>query len=119
MSILRAATSLPSPWTAQSENDNGYTTPLLYDETGRKALLVWGADHLTAHDAADGKLIWSCGGFNPEGTGNWPAIATPLIVGRIAVLPVGRDDRRQGRLQGIKLGGSGDVTETHRGWKRD
>jgi outer membrane protein assembly factor BamB len=36
----------------------------------------------------------------------------------VAVVPCGRADRRQPRLHGIKLGGSGDVTETHRLWKR-
>jgi outer membrane protein assembly factor BamB len=102
------------------ENDNGYSTPLLHPHAGKPALLVWGADHLTAHDAADGKLLWSCGDFNPAGTGYWPAIATPVIVGDLAVVPVGRDDRPgQARIHGIRLGGRGDVTATHRLWKRE
>src|SRR5205085_2123746 len=87
---------------------------------GRPALLIWGADHLTAHSAADGALLWSCGGFNPGGTANWPAIATPVIAGGMAVVPVGRDDRPgQARLHGIRLDGTGDVTATHRAWQRD
>ena len=28
--------------------------------------MTWGADHLTGHDAATGKLLWECGGFNPD-----------------------------------------------------
>lgn len=103
-----------------SENDNGYTTPVTIQHEGRPALLVWGADHLTAHDAADGRLLWTVGGFNPEGTGFWPAIASPVVQGDMVVVPVGRDDRNdQSRVHGIRLGGSGDVTETHRVWKRD
>jgi outer membrane protein assembly factor BamB len=101
------------------ENDNAYTTPILFDNAGKKALLVWGADHLTAHNADDGKLLWSVGNFNPKGTQNWPAIASPVIAGNIAVVPAGRDDRNQASVHGIKLGGSGDVTETHRLWTRD
>jgi outer membrane protein assembly factor BamB len=102
------------------ENDNGYSTPLLHQHEGKPALLIWGADHLTAHDAADGKLLWSCGGFNPGATGYWPAIATPVIVGNLAVVPVGRDDRSgQARVHGIRLGGGGDVASTHRLWKRE
>lgn len=105
---------------APTENDNGYTTPLLHTHAGKPALLIWGADHLTAHDAADGRQLWSCGGFNPQGMGYWPAIATPVIAGDIAIVPVGRDDRAgQARVHGIRLGGSGDVTETHRAWKRE
>jgi outer membrane protein assembly factor BamB len=108
----------PRDYEVPSENDNGYTTPVLYSEQGRSAFLIWGADHLTAHDAADGKLIWSCGGFNPEGIQNWPAIASPLVVGDLAIVPIGRDDRRQGRLAAVKLGGSGDVSQTGVAWKR-
>lgn len=101
------------------ENDNGYSTPLLFLDRGRKAMLVWAADHLTAHNSSNGKMVWSCGGFNPEGTGEWPAIASPLAIGNLAVVCVGRDDRHQAHVYGIRLGGEGDVTETHRAWQRD
>lgn len=112
----RQARSIKAP----VENDNGYATPLVFTQGGRTALLVWGSDLLSAHDAADGSVIWSCGGFNPEGTGYWPAISTPVIAGDLVVVPVGRDDRQgQARLHGIRLGGSGDVTATHRAWKRE
>jgi outer membrane protein assembly factor BamB len=110
----------PRNYDVPTENDNGYATPVIFEQAGKTMLLVWGADHLTAHDAANGNVLWSCGGFNPQGTGYWPAIATPAIVGNIAVVPVGRDDRPgQARVHGIRLGGSGDVTTTHRAWKRD
>ncbi len=103
-----------------TENDNGYATPVTFQQDGQPALLVWGADHLTAHNAADGKVLWTCAGFNPDSTGYWPGIATPAIVGNVVVVPVGRDDRAgQARLHGIKMGGKGDVTESHRAWKRD
>jgi outer membrane protein assembly factor BamB len=110
----------PRNYPTATEGDNGYTTPLVFRHENREALLVWGAEHLTAHDAADGKVLWSCGGFNPEGTGYWPAIASPVLVGDLAIVPVGRDDRAgQSRVHGIRLGGSGDVTGTHRIWKRE
>lgn len=103
-----------------TENDNGYTTPVFFEQGGKNAFLIWGADHVTAHAAADGKLLWSVGGFNPDGTGYWPAIASPVIHDNFAVIPVGRDDRpNQARVHGIKLGGAGDVTATHRAWQRD
>jgi outer membrane protein assembly factor BamB len=101
------------------ENNNGYTTPLLFQHQGKPALLIWGADHLTAHDVETGRAIFTCGGFNPDQTGYWPAIATPVITGNIAVIPAGRDDRKQARMHGIRLDGRGDVTSTHRAWQRD
>ena len=110
----------PRTYKVPTENDNGYTTPLVFQHAGKTALLVWGADLLTAHDAASGDVLWSCGGFNPDGTGLWPAISTPVIAGDVVVVPVGRDDRPgQARVHGIRLGGTGDVTATHRVWKRE
>jgi len=103
-----------------NENDNGYTTPVFFQHQGQPAFLLWGADHLTAHSAKDGSLLWTAGGFNPAGTGFWPAIASPVVHDGMAIVPVGRDDRpNQARVHGIKLTGSGDVTATNRAWQRD
>lgn len=107
-------------YSVPNENDNGYTTPFQFQHKEGNALLVWGADHLTAHSAADGELLWWSGGFNPSGAAYWPAIASPLVVGDVAIVPVGRDDRPgQASMHGVKLGGAGDVTQTHRLWTRE
>lgn len=100
------------------ECDHGYTTPLVIQHDGDQALLVWGAEHVTAHRTTDGSVLWSCGDFNPEEQKLWPAIATPVISGDVVVIPFGRNDRKLPRLHGIRLGGSGDVTETNRLWTR-
>jgi len=109
---------VPRNYETPVEGRQSYSTPVVFDHKGDEALLVWGAHHLTAHDAASGKIIWFCGDFNPDRTRLWPTIASPVIARTVAVVPCGRDDRRQPRLHGIKLGGSGDVTKTHRLWKR-
>ena len=101
------------------ENDHGYTTPLVIEYQGKESLLVWGAEHLTVHDAKDGKVVWSCGGFNPDGNQLWPAIATPVIVGDMVVVAFGRNDKGAPRLHGIRLTGTGDVTATNHVWFRD
>lgn len=101
------------------EVDNGYTTPLVIRHEGREAVLTWGAQHLTLHDAADGSLLWSCGDFNPGNNGAWPAVASPVVADGMAIVCFGRADRGQPRLHGVKLGGKGDVTATHRAWMRD
>ena len=95
------------------ENDNGYTTPVIFEHKGETALLVWCSDHLTAHSAKDGKVLWTCAGFNPDATGFWPAISSPVVIDGVAVVPVGRDDRKgQARMHGVTLGGK-------RAWQRD
>ncbi len=101
------------------ENNNGYTTPILYEENGKQSLLVFGSDRLTSYDSSTGKLNWWSGGFNPRKRGYWPAISSPVIVDDLAILPVGRDDRpRQANVFGVKLGGQGEVTSSHRAWAR-
>lgn len=109
----------PRNYETPREVDNGYTTPLVIRHEGREALLTWGAQHLTAHSAADGKLLWSCGNFNPTDTALWPAVATPVIANNVALVCFGRADRGIPRLHAVKLGGSGDVTATHRLWMRE
>ena len=50
-----------------TECDHGYATPLVIQHQGKESILVWGAEHLTIHDATDGQVSWSCGNFNPDG----------------------------------------------------
>jgi outer membrane protein assembly factor BamB len=101
------------------EGDHAYSTPLVIQQEGKEAILVLGAQRLTANAADDGKLLWVCGGFNPQNTPNVPIVASPVIAGSMAIVACGRADRGQPRLYGIKLGGSGDVTATHSAWKRE
>ncbi|NQU25206.1 MAG: PQQ-binding-like beta-propeller repeat protein [Candidatus Nealsonbacteria bacterium] len=100
------------------EGDHGYSTPLVIGHGSQQALLVWGGQHLTAHGATDGKVLWSCGGFNPDSKALWPAVASPVVVDDVAVFSFGRNDRGDPRLHGVRTGGSGDVTATHRIWTR-
>lgn len=101
------------------ECDHGYTTPLVISFQGKESILVWGAEHITIHDAADGHVVWMCGNFNPDAQKLWPAIATPVIVDDMVVIAYGRNDRGIPRLHGVRLTGSGDVTQTNHVWKRD
>ncbi len=94
------------------EGDHSYATPIVLERDGRQILLVWGAEHLTAHAADDGRVLWSCGGFNPERNRNWVAVASAVVAGDVAIVPYGRGSR----VTAVKLDGDGDVTETRRLW---
>jgi outer membrane protein assembly factor BamB len=100
------------------ENDNSYATPAVITFRGREALLTWGGEHLTVHDAADGRLLWSCQMPNPDRGQNWPSVAMPALAGDMIVVPFARNDRGIPRLHGVKLDGEGDVTATNHVWKR-
>ncbi|MBT6154299.1 MAG: PQQ-binding-like beta-propeller repeat protein [Planctomycetaceae bacterium] len=97
------------------EGDHSYATPIVVQRDGHEIILVWGAEHVTAHTATDGRELWACGGFNPEERGNWVAVASFVLVNDVAVIPYGRGSR----LAGVSVGGSGDVTATHRRWTRE
>ncbi len=97
------------------EGDQSYSTPNIIERNGQQIILVWGAEHLTAHAADDGRMLWTCGGFNPEENRNWVTVASAVVDGNIAIVPYGRGSR----LTGIKLDGQGDVTDTHRLWTRN
>ncbi len=97
------------------EGDQSYATPIVIEQQGSQAILVWGAERVTAHRAADGEILWSCGGFNPDRKTFWVAVASAVVAGEMVVVPYGRGTC----LAGVRLGGSGDVTGTHRLWTRD
>ncbi len=72
----------------EKESDQAYTTPILAkDEDGAEVIVTWGADHLTGHAVEDGKLLWECGGFNPENKAMWRVIASPALSEGIAAGP--------------------------------
>jgi outer membrane protein assembly factor BamB len=99
----------------QKETGQAYTTPHVARIDGQETVVIWGADRLTGHDPADGRTLWTCGGFNPEDKPMWRVIASPGFVDGIAVVPYGRTKF----TAGIRLGGSGDVTGSARLWQRD
>ena len=104
----------PRQYKCSQESDQAYATPDVVSIDGRQQLVVWGADHLTGHDLATGKLIWECGGFNRDDRPNWRVIASAAIERDIAIVPYGRGEF----LAGIRLGGEGDVTTSHRVWEK-
>ena len=110
---------VPRNFNTPVEGDHGYSTPLVIRHQDTETLLVWGGEHLTLHNVNSGKVLWTCGDFNPKENKLWPSIAMPVVSGEMAVIAFGRNDRGIPRLHGIRLGGKGDVTATHRVWKRD
>jgi outer membrane protein assembly factor BamB len=96
------------------ESDQSYSTPQVVKSEGKDVIVTWGADHLTGHDAANGKLLWESGDFNPQNERAWRTIASMTVGDGVAVVPYGR-----GKFTaGIRVGGSGDITKTNRLWEK-
>lgn len=99
---------------APQEANQSYSTPLVVNDNGQEMLVVLGADHVTGHRADNGEESWRVGGLNPEANGYFRSIASPAILDEMIVAPYGRGKT----VIGIKLGGKGDVTESHVKWKK-
>lgn len=105
---------------APEEAAQSYSTPVVvagnadWNEPA-EMLIVLGADHVTAHDAADGREIWRVGGLNPEGNTFFRSIASPVVSGEYVIAPYARGKT----VTAIRRGGSGDVTASHIAWKRE
>lgn len=99
---------------APEEAAQSYSTPVVVTHEGQEQIIVLGADHVTCHDAADGREIWRVGGFNPDGERFFRSIASPVITNGIVIAPYARGNT----LTAIRMGGEGDVTESHVLWRK-
>ena len=96
------------------ECDHSYATPTLIEHKGKEAILVWGAERLSAHSAKDGEMHWVSTGFNPKQKKNWVVVGSQVVVGDIAIVPYGRGTH----MKGVRMGGTGDITESNLLWTR-
>lgn len=99
---------------APEEAAQSYSTPVVLNEKGKETLVVLGADHVTAHDAANGKELWRVGGLNPTGHKYFRSIASAVVHNGIVVAPYARTES----VTAVRLGGSGDVTASHIAWTK-
>ncbi|MFV0445041.1 MAG: PQQ-binding-like beta-propeller repeat protein [Planctomycetaceae bacterium] len=98
---------------APEEAAQSYSTPVVCTHDGQEQLVVVGADHVTCHSTADGHELWRVGGLNPEQNKFFRSIAGPVVSDGIVIAPYARGDS----VTGIRLGGTGDVTQSHVLWQ--
>jgi outer membrane protein assembly factor BamB len=97
---------------APEEAAQSYSTPIVVTHNGQEQLVVLGADHVTGHDASNGKELWRVGDMNPDQNKYFRSISSPVVEGDIVIAPYARG----GSLTAVRLGGSGDVTKSHVLW---
>jgi outer membrane protein assembly factor BamB len=94
----------------QGREDKGiigsFSTPIVVDTAGRRELIMSFPMKMKAFDPATGKELWSCAGLNP-------LVYTSPVHAEGVVIAMGG---YKGNSIGVKTGGSGDVTRTHRLW---
>lgn len=98
---------------APKEANQTYSTPQVFEYEGVEQFVVLGADHVTCHRTSDGKEIWRVGGLNPSQNGFFRSISSPVVAGDYVIAPYARGSS----LTAIRLGGMGDVTDSHVVWE--
>lgn len=99
----RSAPYRPDPITHRA-----FATPLLFEHKGRTLLISPAADQCHAYDAATGEELWH---VRYIGFSNVPC---PIASGDHVYLCTGFFEPR---LLAVRLGGAGDVTDTHVDWE--
>lgn len=74
----------------REEANQSYTTPTVTEIDGQETIVTLGADHVTAHNSADGSLLWKVGGFNPDNDGYFRSISSPVVSGDLILCPYSR-----------------------------
>ena len=97
-----------SPAPGRNDTLGTWSTPLLTTFAGRPQLVVALRDYLAALDPKTGNELWRCTGLGPQAK-------TSPVAGEGVVILSG--DVQSAELA-VKLGGEGDVTATHRLWRR-
>ncbi len=95
------------------EAEQSYTTPNVTIHQGQEQIIVLGADHITAHDSLDGRELWRVMELNPDDNDFYRSIASATLIGDVLVAPYGRGST----LTAVRLGGGGDVTDSHVLWQ--
>jgi len=97
---------------APSESAQSYTTPVVLQDGDQELIVVLGADCVTGHNGADGKELWRVSGLNPRKNGFFRSISSAVVCDGVVIAPYARGST----VTAIKLGGMGDVTDTHVLW---
>jgi outer membrane protein assembly factor BamB len=90
-----------------------WTTPLIVNRNGQPQIICTMPTRVIGLDPTDGSTIWTCDGIRgPKGD---LAYSSPILAGGTCVAIGGFN----GPGIGVQLGGTGNVTDTHRVWRRE
>lgn len=88
--------------------NHSFVTPTIAMVDGKPQLMAPGPDHFAAYDPATGKELWRV--LAP----GWSVVPQPAIGHGLVIY---NHDYDNPELMAVKLGGSGDVTESHVAWR--
>lgn len=96
-------------WRTTKELGDSYTTPVIVPVGGQHELIVSSTAGLTGFNASNGELLWE---FHAGNNTQDYACVTPIVHNGIVY---GTQNRRS-QLSAVRLGGRGDVSQSHKVW---
>jgi outer membrane protein assembly factor BamB len=90
-------------WRAARDEESAWAQPLVVTHEGKKQIVVAATNKVRSYDYDTGKIVWECAGLG----GN--VIPAPVAAGGIVYVMSGY---RNPNLLAIRLGRTGDLTET-------
>ncbi len=90
-------------WKKPRDERSSWTTPVVVKVGGKLQVIVNGSKRIRSYDPKDGKVIWECGGQTQN------VIPSPVVGFGMVYCTSGF---RGNALQAIKLGKTGDLTDT-------
>lgn len=90
-------------WRQPREEDTAWATPLAVEFNGKLQVVTSATRRIRSYDAETGTLLWQCGGMTAN------AIPSPVADDKMVYLTSGF---RGSALLAIKLGGSGELTDS-------
>jgi outer membrane protein assembly factor BamB len=97
----------------EKEYFGSWSTPVVAEVKGRTELLVSWPAVVKGYEPQTGRLIWGSRGLEKEGGADRLTYSSPLVANDVVVALAGF----HGAAIGVKAGGTGDVTDTHRLWR--
>ena len=91
-------------------NLRSFSTPVLTRHGDRDLLILTGSQHTAALNPASGELVWRVQGPSEK------FVCTPSVGHGMVFSFAGSPDKKS---LAVRLGGSGDVTETHVAWRSE
>lgn len=75
------------PGYSKGESPDTYSSAFMWEGEGGPLLVTHGNDYCTAHRLDDGKEVWRVAGLNPNESGQWRFVASPLVTPNLIVVP--------------------------------
>jgi outer membrane protein assembly factor BamB len=98
----------------QAEWVGSWSTPVVARIHGRDELIQTWPGVVTSYDPRTGRVLWLCEGLGKDNAPDRLVYTSPLVTPEVVVAMGGFG----GPAIGVRTGGTGDVTATHRLWRQ-